>query len=166
MVLRTLFACSPVVLAGLDLFSFSLELYWGFYLVLVCLEFQSGLSTSWFLSSGLQALFLDSILYIRHGSWWFILSIFIFVTAAGSSSEYSFWVACFELRSTRRLSQHRSGAIDRRTDFETGPQFNPFDPGGNGQYGRVSSRLSICRSQAQTRRQVSQPAKWGFRSFS
>ena len=76
-------------------------------------------------------LFLDSILYIRHGSWWFILSIFIFVTAAGCSSDHSFRVASFFelLRLTQRLSQHRRGAIDRRAGFEIGPHFNPFDSG-------------------------------------
>ena len=40
-VLRTRFPCSPVVLAGLELCSFSFELCWGFDLGLVCLEFRS-----------------------------------------------------------------------------------------------------------------------------
>ena len=105
-VLRTLFACSPVVLAGLELCSFHLSCAGDSILVWFVWDFGLDFRR---LASCLQGLFLDSILYIRHGSWWFLLSIFIFFTAAGGSSDHSFWVASFFelLRLTQRLSQHQ-----------------------------------------------------------
>ena len=49
--------------------------------------------------------------------------------------------------------QQRSFLPTRRLDI--GPHFNPFDSGGDGRYGRIST----FRSQAQDRWPVSQPAK-------
>ena len=75
------------------------------------------------------------------------------------------------LRETLRLSALSLGfntnALQQRSFLPTrsldiGPHFNPFDPGGDGRYGRVSSRLSTRRLQAQDRWPVSQPAKGGF----
>ena len=65
-VLRTLFVCSPVVLAGLELCSFSFELI-----------------RSWFGLSGISVWIFDFLLLVCRVCFW--IPFFTFVTAAGGS---------------------------------------------------------------------------------